>query len=75
MKRWRWCENTEAENAENENGGSERRQLLVPVRDRFTVKIMAADAGATLCVTLNERGRPMKLHCVSIKAKESVPVM
>lgn len=73
MKRRRWCENTKAANAENENGRT--WQLLVRECDRFTVKIMAADAEATLCVMLNERGRPMKLQCVPIKAKESVPVM
>lgn len=54
-----------------------RQQLLVHthVRDRFTGKIMAADARATLGVSLNERGRPMKLQRVSIKAKQSVAVM
>lgn len=38
--------------------------------DRFSVKITAADAEATLCVSLNERGGPVKLQCVSIKAKK-----
>lgn len=57
------------------NGGGSGLLVHTHVRDRFTGKIMAADARATLCVSLNERGRPMKLQRASIKAKQSVALM